>query len=269
MANIVYVLATQPTSEEPAWAAACAAIGTVLTSNGPSRVPSFQVSSGAGRLLNIQRLTASGTYTPTVGTTSALFLLSGGGGGGGGANADVSSLDGAGGGGASGSWCEHFVAAISGTYAIVIGAAGAGGLAASGGNGTNGGQSTAVGSSANLAAPSGLGGQGYANGLTAAHIQYGGQAGAIASGGNLINSRGQSGAYSLTPDGLFNASGFGGSGPFGAGGSAVNAGSGDQDGFAATGFGCGGGGALISGTPFGGQVGGVGTAGVFFAYEYS
>lgn len=42
MAQIVYINATQPSQSTPAWGVACGALGTVLTSNGPDQVPSFQ-----------------------------------------------------------------------------------------------------------------------------------------------------------------------------------------------------------------------------------
>lgn len=95
---------------------------------------------GAGKLLNIQKFTASGTYTPTPGTKFAIIEAVGATGAGGGADADTSGTgaDGGVGGGAAGGGTVIVKADVSaGGYSatIVIGAAGTGVSQAKGGAG--------------------------------------------------------------------------------------------------------------------------------------
>lgn len=77
-------------------------------------------------LINVQRMTASGTYTPTPGAIAGILDLVGGGGGGGGALATGAGQISAGTGGGSGAYTRAYIPALSAT-AVVIGAAGAGG----------------------------------------------------------------------------------------------------------------------------------------------
>jgi len=96
---------------------------------------SFQMASlGPGQLLNLQRFTASGTYTPTPGTNLAFVRAIGGGGAGGGGFSTSASSYAVGSGGAAGSYGEKFVLSPN-TTAVTIGLGGVGASGASGGSG--------------------------------------------------------------------------------------------------------------------------------------
>lgn len=101
----------------------------------------------SGGLVGVQLITASGTYTKTEGTNSALVFATGGGGGGAAGNGEAE-----GGGGGGGATAIAFVD-LSGvpTVACTIGAGGAGGVAS---NGSAGG-STAFGAHASAGGGSG------------------------------------------------------------------------------------------------------------------
>ena len=116
--------------------------GQLLTSNGPSALPSWQsVAGSSGRLLNVQVFTSgSGTYTATAGTNNIIVQCLAGGGGGGGAATTSSQLS-AGGGGGAGGYSLLLVTGSSATYAYAVGAGGAGGAAGQN-NGIVGGNST-------------------------------------------------------------------------------------------------------------------------------
>ncbi|WP_336354746.1 phage tail protein [Pseudomonas granadensis] len=172
-----------------------------------------------GRLLNVQKLTASGTYIPTPGMKKVRIRIVGGGGGSGGAAATSASQTSASGGGAAGSYAEALLTAadIGASQSVIIGAGGIAGTA-SGTTGTGGGTGGATSVGALLSAP---GGQGsifaIAIGSTISALMVGGPPGAQASGGNLVNMAGAPG----TPGIAVNAStlaGHGGSGPLGSGG---------------------------------------------------
>lgn len=95
------------------------------------------VSAATGRLLNIQYIIATGTYTPTAGTNFVEVELIGGGAAGGGVPApgagNVSAAPGGGGGGGS---RKLILSGFSGVT-VTIGAGGAGASNAAGGNGGN------------------------------------------------------------------------------------------------------------------------------------
>jgi hypothetical protein len=86
-----------------------------------------------GGIVNVQFLTASGTYTKTAGTTKALVFAVGGGGGGGGAQYAKTA-----GGGGAGALAFAFADVSGAAFAYTIGAGGAGGVSG-GGNGGAGG----------------------------------------------------------------------------------------------------------------------------------
>lgn len=105
-----------------------------------------------GRLLGVQKLTGSGTYTPTPGTKKIIVELVGGGGAGGGAFAGSNTTSSAGAGGSSGAYGKAVLNSVPSSVNVVIGIGGGG---TSGGKGGNGG-TTIFGS---LSASGGIGGK--------------------------------------------------------------------------------------------------------------
>lgn len=128
--------------------------GQLLTSNGAGLPPSWQ-SKGA---FNVQVFTASGTYTPTTGTTRILVELVGGGGGSGGCGATAFGQAAVSGGGGAGGFSQKYVSSPVVTT-VTIGAGGAGGTAGNN-NGSTGG-TTSFGAVFN--ATGGTGGHGMAS----------------------------------------------------------------------------------------------------------
>ena len=111
---------------------------TVTNGSGAITITATGLALATGSLVNVQVFTASGTYTPTIGTNTA-FVECLGGGGGGGATTSGSITGGAGGGGA---YAAALVTGITGTYAIAIGAGGTGGSANTTESGAAGGDTT-------------------------------------------------------------------------------------------------------------------------------
>lgn len=186
----------------------------------------------SGRMLRVVRYTSgSGTYTPGVGAVSARIIAIGGGGGG--ANA-TGAIAGKGGGGAGG-FADKYIAALSGTYAYVVGAGGA---------------AAAPGSATTIAGISATGGDAGSSSV--------GGTGGLPTGGD-INVRGGSGSGGDTGD-VGQTNGIGGAG----GSSYLGGGApGGSNGVAGVfgGGGCGGGGS--------GGVGGAGGTGYIEITEYS
>ena len=220
--------------------------GSTITING----------SGLFSSLNVQKITSTGTYTPTAGMLFCQVRLLGGGGGGAGCPAAGGNMA-FGLSGSSGSYSEGFftAAAIGVSQAVTIGAGGAGG-AAGANDGGNGGQSSF---GALMTAPGGQGG-GSAAATTGGELTSNGP-GAAGVGGYL-NVTGNStegafavGGFATTPAGA--ASVFGGAGPGGRSAGSYNA----------TGFGSGGG-APSGNTGDGAKAGGNGFAGVCIITEY-
>lgn len=209
----------------------------------------------SGRLLAVQVFPASGTYTPTAGTTTVIVEAVGGGGAGGGANATPAGQVSAGCGGGSGAHTlGRFVNTVPQT--ITVGAGGVGVLA---GNGGNGGQSSF---GALLTAPGGFGGDRL---VAAPAILGGGGIGANAgTGGNLYNTPGTPGGWVLAYQPTCLGSN-GAAGPFG-GGAGVSAAS---DGKNGVGYGAGGGGAGNNPSDANLRTGGNGASGVVIVYEYA
>jgi len=234
--------------------AAPSTAGQALISAGAAADPVFGFPTGA--LLNIQRITSTGTYTKTAGTNTVMIELAGGGGAGGGAPATGASQVSVGGGGSAGGYVRHLglASAFTGLTAT-IGAAGAGNSGAAGGaggnttlgtltaNGGNGGISGTAGSSSN--------GNNSASGGTA-------------SGGSLMNVTGQQGGPSA---GIFGSAvivGVGAPHHLGSGGNnGISA-----TGGAATGFGAGGGGTFQTASS-GALTGGAGAGGVAIIWEFA
>jgi hypothetical protein len=244
--------------------------GFVLTSNGSSALPSFQVLPAASSfnqvVVQVFTTPGSGTYTPTTGMKYCTIEVVGGGGGGGGvATQGATQGIGAGGGGAGG-YARITVAAatIGASKAYVVGGGGAGGTA--GANTGTTGTTTSVGATI-VQATGGAGG----TGAPAALGVIGGGLGGVGSSGDF-NANGAPGGAGI---GAFvagvvslNMSGIGGSSLFGGGGTSVGTvGGASVAGVAGTNYGSGGSGASAgnSGTQ---QAGGNGSGGIIIITEY-
>lgn len=219
-----------------------------------------------GRLINIQIFTATGTYTPTLGTRSVVVMAVGGGGAGGGTPAATGGNTLAlGVGGSSGSFgMARFTSGFSGVT-VTVGAAGVGSLNA---NGTDGGASS-FGSL--LVCPGGIHGQAGTLISTPSNTVVGG-GNAIPNaptGANIFGKRGKaSNACVILGNTCIQSNGA--DSPLGGGGYTIvttypaTGGNGD-------GYGSGGGGSVSGIFVSGGSpaAGGNGAPGVVIVYEYS
>jgi hypothetical protein len=213
----------------------------------------------AGGLIGIQTFTTSGTYTPSAGTSSVVVELVGGGGAGGGTAATSGSQGAAGGGGSAAAYARaRFTTGFAGV-AVTVGAGGAATSAAS--SRGNAGSASSFGSL--VTAPGGLGG--YVGFATAPGVIVGGsEAGAFATGGNLLNTAGNAGDPAFVIGTGAVVGGNGGPSAFGGGGTAGGNGPGANG--AAPGAGGGGASAIFS-SP--GRNSGAGANGIVIVYEYS
>lgn len=214
-----------------------------------------------GRLLNIQIITATGTYTPTTGTNKAIVEMVGGGGATAGVPASSSSANFASGGAGAGSYAK-FLWLNPVATAVTIGAAGT----SSGGTGASGG-STIFGT---LATVPGGSGNTYAQASGAALIANGGSGGTeptISSSVKKVEShRGQSGSPAVMINSGSGSGNNGGNSRLGTGG----LGSGDGAGSQGSGYGSGGGGSMRGTNNTGSSANGSsGTAGVIIVWEYA
>jgi hypothetical protein len=223
------------------------------------------ISFGGGRLLNIQKIVASATYTNTSGTNEIIIAAAGPGGPGGGLASTNSSQIAASSGGAAGSYImAKFTSGFTGGISVVIGSANApvsGGSASIGTNTTFGGTM--------LIAPAGT--PGFSGGASSpgGALAGVGPAAAPSTTGTLLSAiQGAPGtgpvAYSTT---LAAMGGAGGSSPFGTGGIAR----GSSDGFASdgTGYGSGGGGCAALTGSASSRPGGAATNGYMMVFEFS
>lgn len=213
---------------------------------------------GKGRLINVQTFTASGKYTPTVGTNSVVVEVQGAGGGAGGIGGAGSSTVAIGNGGGGGGYAKSRLTSGFSGVSVIVGNGGSGGNLAPT-NGTAGGMS----SFGSITATGGGGGLGQAQ--VTPPFGATGTGGGVASGGNISNIRGMpsSHAYALSTTSV--AAGHGGSSFLGTGGfsSAVNGYAG-TDGYLYGGGG--GGGYRFNGAGF---AGGAGANGVVIIWEYA
>lgn len=150
---------------------------------------------GTGRLLNVQRFTAAGsyTYTPTPGTKSIVVEVIGAGGGGGGTISDGASGGGyVGAGGGAGGYASSRITDVPASVTLTVGAGGIGGQGGFDDTGAT------AGSSSSFQGLSATGGSGAGMDTL---IAYGGQPG-MGAGGNLFNSRGSSGGMMQTLNGI-------------------------------------------------------------------
>ena len=212
-----------------------------------------------GVLLGVKKMTSSGTYNATPGTNMVIVELLGGGGSGGGTVASATGKQSFAGGGGAGAYVK---AMITGGFNGVFVTIGAGGIGVIGETGGNGGD-TKFGN--NFVAGGGKGGSGML--ATSGSLGGGEGMGGVASGGNIINSSGHSGWSGIAYDVTYSVSGRGGESIIFPGGQP----SGTQqmkDGFDASEFGCGGGGAnsRAGATAY---KGGAGTQGIAIIWEYA
>ena len=217
------------------------------------------VNAYAGRLLNIQTITSTGTYAPTAGTNSIVMDLQAAGGAGGGSPAtDGTHVAAAGGGGAGARAISRILSGFSGVT-ITLGAAGSG---SSGGDGGSASASTFGGL---VSVPGGNGGT-AGTATNATFGSGGGAATAAPSGGNIFQNSGGAGGWAQSAASAGICIGGSGAGSaYGDGGAQTG---GTSAGLAANGYGAGGGGAAtnLSGTA---QVGGNGAPAICIIYEYS
>jgi hypothetical protein len=229
--------------------AAPSTAGQALISAGAAVDPVFGLTTGA--LINIQRFTAGGTYTPTAGTNSVIARIQAAGAAGGGAAATGAGQGSCGGGGGAGGYIEHrMTSGFSGATVIV----GAGGTGVSGSTGNTGGNSSFAG----IVASGGIGGT---TAVAAAQANGGGGAGGAATGGSILNAPGGSGSNSfISPSALNFLPGQGANSQMGGGGTGSVAN--------ASGFGAGGAG-QINGPSAAASAGGNGSPGLVIVYEYA
>ena len=210
------------------------------------------VNNGAvGRLIGMQIIKTSGTYTKTPGAMFADVIAIGGGGGGGWATA-TANYNAAGGGGGGGGMARGLfnLSAIS-TVLVTIGAGGNGGIASTMTNGTQGGTTTF---GSYLSASGGQPGNGCTASGSSASCGMGGQGGTSTVGAILCN------GYAGLPGVMATPTAVGGTVGSGLGGGSFISGPG--------GYGAGGNGAAtISGNQ--NVNGGNGSAGVVIVMEYA
>jgi hypothetical protein len=216
---------------------------------------------GFGALLNVRRFTASGTYTPTPGTTSVIVDAIGGGGGGAGCAATGSGQMAAGGGGGAGAYGRgRFTSDFAGVAVTVAAgvAASAPGAAGAAGN------SSSFGSL--LIAPGGTGGW-VGDAVSTPAITWGSNASSPPTGNNIAGGSGEGGGTGLALHPSSAAGGRGGATLFGAASTgSLNGNSGSGNASLPVGAG-GGGGCNLANMPA--RSGGPGSAGLVIVYEFA
>lgn len=218
-----------------------------------------QFSQTTGRLLNVLRFDASGTYTPSQGTQSIVVEGCGGGGGGGGTPAAGAAQASGGGGGGAGA---YFRSRMTVNFSSIPVTVGLGGDGVSGGGGGAGG-TTAIGT---ISAPGGAGGGAGALVSTFPAFGAAGSGSQLANNGSLVNGAGAVGSYSLLLSATQGVSGAGGPSIYGGGGGFPVSTS--TPGADAVVPGAGGGGALTLANGIA-RPGGRGGRGVLLIYEYA
>lgn len=204
-----------------------------------------------GRSPQLDKFTATGTWTKPDGARSVWVRIVGGGGAGGGANGAVAPNVACGGSGGAGGYSESWYDAndLPATVAVTIGNNGSGSTGGTGGSGT----ATTFGAFMTANGGSG-GGPGTATQTTATAAAG---VGGTATGGNLVNAQGQNGSVGQIVGGAFTYYQKGAASPFGSGGAAATSSSGNGD--AASGFGSGGGNSIANTTS---RAGGAGAKGI-------
>ena len=135
------VLTVQPAGTTTNYAvtmpAAQGAAGSLLSNDGAGALSWLVVAGVGAPVKGLQRITASGTYTPTAGTTRAFVYCTGGGGGGGGCvNTTPNNSSGSGGNG-GGTYCGLFAIDSTKVGTVTIGVGGTGSIATTGNTGGN------------------------------------------------------------------------------------------------------------------------------------
>lgn len=284
MKRLIVALFLMLVGSSPTWAASCPSLPYNLT-NGTTADAS-QVMGNFNNLLTcannvtdlvaVQVFSSPGTYTYTCNPATSKIIVEvvSGGGGGAGAGASSSSTGSAGVGGSSGGFFKGFATSRSAFCGatVTVGAAGAGGTgtAAPGNGGSSsfvlsGGVNITItggrGNTGPTAVPGGMDGNNPAGSVTSATgVNY-----------TLLSGSGQAGGWSAWNSAI-GISGKGGDTPWGVGGSGMTGVSGanfQQGGFAGSGYGCGGGGAMSLYMSSGGanQTGGNGCAGAVIVWE--
>lgn len=216
-----------------------------------------------GRLLNVQVITSSGTYTPTAGTNSIIVEIIGGGGGSGGVAAPGTGSGAISKAGQSGAYAKvRFTTGFSGA-AVTIGAAGTAGASGANAGGTGG--TTSFGSL--ISCPGGSGSP--AGTINAGYVFlpsiFGAAAPTITSGTTLASLAPTVGSVNVAAaSGGVGVAGSGANTPLGVGGIGATQGPGNSG----TGYGVGAGGAY-AGSGSAAQTGAAGTPGVVIVYEYA
>jgi hypothetical protein len=242
-----------------------------LTMSGTTLSVTGGIPGTGGRLIGIQRITATGayTYTPTSGTNFIVVELQGAGGGGGGVPnpGTFNSAVAAGGGG--GGWLR---VKLSSNFSGATGSVGAGGTggAAGANNGTTGGNTTFVttGGSPTTYTAGGGGGGGQTSGTPTQAV--GGTAGGVCTNGDDQRPGTPASGGAAFPGPFFAYSGAGGDSPYSGGGQCafIAANPGSAAGISATGRGGGGSGAVANGNTTA-RAGGNGSDGLVVIWEFS
>lgn len=245
--------------------------GQVLETHGAAANPVW--ASHGGRLISVTTYDTAGAFTYTVPDGSSLLIVDVLGGGGGGAGAAViaaAHVPGGGAGGGGGAYTRGTVSPPTTSYAVVVGAAGAGGVGALSGAAGSGSSFGAL-----FAAGGGAGGLTGNNPTNAEQggIAVPGAAATVSLPGAVISTGGQLGGAGFFQNRTYSLGGTGGNSPFGAGGTGGNlqsATDGSAAGTAGTGAGSGGGGAAVySNANAQTANGGAGTAGRVIVYAYT
>ena len=249
--------------------------GTAVTAWSPNIAPAtsatqpLQLGQAVGRLLNVQRFTAAGTYTPTAGTTRIIVEIVGGGGGGGGAQSSSNAAS-FGTGGGAGAYAKALFNSFPATVAVTIGTGGTGGTGVAGTFGGAGGTSTF---GTLVSAPGGGGGRSLAADPTVL-TNFGseggtGGTGATTTGATLVLADGSSGGPGAalgTSGSQFLSAGIGGPSVFGGTAKTANTPSGAS---ARANTGAGGSGTTAASGAATTNVGGSGGSGLCIVWEYA
>lgn len=218
-----------------------------------------------GRLLNVQTILASGTYTPTPGTTKIIVEGNGAGGAGGGATVTGAGQISLGTGGGAGGYGKTLI--TSGFFPNVAVVVGIGGVPVGGAAGGSGTIST-FGAFMTL-----NGGGGGFTSPAAAIAAGGGGGGGTTTGASIVSYAGAGGDFAVAAAvTTYVASGKGGDTQFGTGGvgTFIFTGGGAAAAVGNNGLGRGAGGSgAVSASGGGANPGGFGANGIFTVYEYS
>lgn len=226
-----------------------------------AKLDGIEAGATAGSLVNVQTLTATGTFTPTAGATRFLVYCTGGGAGGGSAKGTVGIATGGGGGGGGTIQAFFNATEMGATAAVTIGAGSAGSSTVDITAGTAGTTTfNPVGTGGTLTAVGGTGGQ-SAEASSVTETAPGGSGGSLSTGG-FLHGVGHSGS---SGENVGKASGGGGGGSWWGGGGAPTKLT--TNGINAITRGSGGSGAFSATSTL--RNGGAGMAGVIIVHEYS